>query len=171
MWGSKAQIVRGDRQVKARTVSHLIGVMAPASVVLLLTGCAVGRNSIDDAALTGAISMADDTPSIATDPFGPDRGMDASATDRLIDEDTIRLAVTTADLNALVGDQLPWASAATGSTGTISAISQTELSGQTCRTFEAVRRAYDGVSLYNGEVCLDPRSGWWTRALAPVSGG
>jgi len=134
---------------------------------IALGGCAVGGNAIDDAVTTNAISMAQPSPSIAVDPFAQGRSGDAGQTDRLIDEDTIRLAVTTADLKKLEGGVLPWASAATGSSGTVTDIRQSEIAGQTCRRFAATRNAYDGVSLYEGEVCLDPRSGWWTRSLAP----
>lgn len=123
--------------------------------------------SIDTTTRTSAISMADSTPSIAVDPFGPTRSDDGGQTDRLIDEDTIRLSVTTADLDRLPIGGLPWASAATGSSGVIRDIGQQELAGQTCRSFSATRNAYDGVTLYRGEVCLDPRSGWWTRSMIP----
>lgn len=153
--------------VKARSAA--IGRGALTAVALsTLAGCAVGGNPIDDAISTNAISLADPAPSIAADPFGPQRADDPGDTDRLIDEDTIRLAVTTADLGKLDDGALPWASAATGSSGTISQISQSVLAGQTCRRFSATRNAYDGVTLYQGEVCLDPRSGWWTRNLAPA---
>lgn len=142
-------------------------ILACLAAIVSLGGCAVGGNAIDDAMTTNAISMAQPSPSIAVDPFAPGRTGDAGRTDRLIDEDTIRLAVTTADLRKLEGGALPWASAATGSSGTVTDIRQTEIAGQTCRRFSATRNAYDGVSLYDGEVCLDPRSGWWTRSLAP----
>lgn len=143
---------------------------AVALVAVAVSGCAMKANSIDDAMTTSAISMAEPTPSIATDPFAPGKGTDPGGTDRLIDEDTIRLAVTTADVNQLPDGRLAWASAATGSSGAITAIEENVVAGQTCRSFKAIRRAYDGVSLYDGEVCLDPRAGWWTRSLAPASG-
>ena len=152
--------------VKARGAGFAIAVLAAA-----LTGCAAGSNGVDAAFQTNAISMADASPSIAPDPFAPERSSDGGETDRLIDEDTIRLAVTTADLGKLTDQALPWASVATGSSGSISNIRQNQIAGQTCRSFAATRNAYDGVSLYRGEVCLDPRSGWWTRSLEPFSAG
>ncbi|MCR9123646.1 MAG: RT0821/Lpp0805 family surface protein [Phyllobacteriaceae bacterium] len=155
------------RAVKARSAAVRRGAVAVVALSAL-AGCAVGGNPIDDAISTSAISLADPAPSIATDPFAPQRAGDPGDTDRLIDEDTIRLAVTTADLGKLDDGALPWASAATGSRGTISQISQSVLAGQTCRQFLATRNAYDGVTLYEGEVCLDPRSGWWTRSLSPA---
>ena len=148
----------------ARAATGLAGALA-------LAGCVLGGGAIDETLSTNAISMADPSPSIAVDPFAAERRGDANATDRLIDEDTIRLAVTTADLARLTAGSLPWASAATGSSGTVTAISQERIAGQTCRRFAATRNAYDGVSMYRGEVCLDPRSGWWTRSLSPLGGG
>ena len=138
---------------------------------IALGGCAVGGNAIDQAMTTNAISMAEPAPSIAVDPFAPDRSGDPGQTDRLIDEDTIRLAVTTADLARVQGNALPWASAATGSSGTVSDITEISVAGQSIPSLSASRNAYDGVSLYRGGVCRDARSGWWTRSLAPHGAG
>lgn len=172
MWGAALITLRA---FQLKIYGSVEAVKAPAcslGLVLLaaaLAGCATGSNAIDDAVPTGAISMADPSPSIAPDPFGPTRTGEGGETDRLIDEDTIRLAVTTADLDKLVGGALPWASAATGSSGSVSSIEQDQIAGQTCRRFTATRNAYDGATLYRGEVCLDPRSGWWTRSMRPAA--
>lgn len=166
----RAKSVTPTGQVKACKLRRMAGLAALMALGLAASGCAMRANAIDDALTTSAISMAEPTPSIATDPFAPTRDTDAGGTDRLIDEDTIRLAVTTADINQLPDGRLAWASAATGSSGAISDIAEIVVAGQTCRSFKAIRRAYDGVSLYDGEVCHDPRAGWWTRSLAPQSG-
>lgn len=135
---------------------------------LALNGCAVGSSAIDEGLPTGAASIADTTPTIASTPFDPATDSnDATTNDRILDEDTIRLAVTTADLDKVSGDGLPWANQATGSTGVIRNIEQRIESGQTCRRFDASRNSYDGVTLYEGDVCLDQRTGWWTRLLRP----
>ncbi len=84
-----------------------------------------------------------------------------------MDEDTIRLAVTAADLSKLSAQSMPWANQATGSSGVISNIEQRVEAGQTCRSFNATRNAYDGILLYKGDICLDKRSGWWTRIMRP----
>lgn len=137
------------------------------TIGLIVAGCSVTGQTIDETLRTSAISVADESPSIAPSPFEPAASEGPAMTDRLIDEDTIRLAVTTADLDRLPEGELPWASAATGSSGIISGISQYQQAGQICRIFRATRKAYDGHSAYQGEVCLDPRSGWWTRAMEP----
>ena len=151
-------------RVKARLEAAWRFVM-PCMAAGIVAGCSVTGTSIDETLKTGAISLADDSPSIAATPFDPPVERDAASTDRLIDEDTIRLAVTAADIDRLENGQLPWASAATGSSGVIGNISEFQEAGQICRVFRATRQAYDGLSAYRGEICLDPRSGWWTRTM------
>lgn len=150
--------------------SHVLRRAAIAATFASLTvsGCAVGSNAIDNGLETSAISLAEPAPTLAADPFVTRDTNDGAETDRLLDEDTMRLAVTTANLDAKSADGIPWANAATGATGRITDVAQLEVEGQICRQFTATRQAYDGLSLYNGEVCLDRRSGWWTRSLTPV---
>lgn len=146
--------------------------IVPAAIlcaVSMLSGCAIGTNAIDDALTTSSISIADSTPTISNDPFSKiDSQTDAATSDKLLDEDTIRLAVTAADMSKVKTEGLSWANEATGSSGKITNIAQREESGQTCRSFNATRTSYDGVTLYRGAVCLDKKSGWWTRSLAPL---
>lgn len=137
--------------------------------ILALGGCTFSGDSVQKDFSTGAISIADSTPSIAVDPFAQTApsSQDPSTTDRLLDEDTIRLAVTAADLSKLSDQGLDWANQATGSSGVITNIEQRVEAGQTCRSFKATRNAYDGIVLYDGDICLDNGSGWWTRIMRP----
>ncbi|MFZ2099003.1 MAG: RT0821/Lpp0805 family surface protein [Oricola sp.] len=125
---------------------------------------------LDDASV-GAIAIADASPVISSDPFNPVDDATGAERDRLLDEDTIRHAVTSADLKSLRAGPLPWANQSTGSSGVITGIEQRKLSGQVCRSFSATRDAYDGVTVYSGDVCLDRRTGWWTRVLQPLGLG
>jgi len=140
-----------------------VAILVPTTIAM--TGCAVNTSSIESALPSTAASLAEPAPTISADPFAPREGETGGETDRILDEDTLRLAVTTADLDASGANVVPWANAATGSSGRISAITQYQKDGQICRAFDATRQAYDGTFLYNGEVCLDRRSGWWTRKL------
>ncbi|MEL6920282.1 MAG: RT0821/Lpp0805 family surface protein [Pseudomonadota bacterium] len=143
---------------------------AAVTSVVALSGCAVSGNAIDDAGLTSStLSMAEATPTIATNPFEPQQGATETETDRMLDEDTLRLAVTTLDVATLSAEGAPWANASTGTNGRIINVSERIVADQKCRSFEATRRAYDGISLYQGEMCLDPRSGWWTRSLTNLN--
>lgn len=153
---------RNDQKVKPKLVFGFA-----VCALILVSGCTTSTSALDTRP-TAAISIADSTPSIAPSPFEMrDASQDAAETDRLLDEDTIRLAVTAANMKKLDDGSLSWANEATGSSGEVTNIIQRTESGQTCRTFEATRRAYDGVTLYNGDVCLDKRSGWWTRLMHP----
>lgn len=146
--------------------------IVPAAILCAaigLSGCAIGTNAIDTAMHTSAISIADSTPTISSEPFNKiDTQTDAATSDKLLDEDTIRLAVTAVDMTKLQSEGVSWANEATGSFGNITNLGQRTEAGQTCRSFNATRTSYDGVTLYQGDVCLDKRSGWWTRSLAPV---
>lgn len=155
---------------KSSKVKCLIKHAALFGAILTLAGCAFGSNSIDENFSTSAISIADSTPTIAADPFAPtaSSNQNPGTTDRLLDEDTIRLAVTAADLSKLAAQSLAWANQATGSSGIITNIEQRVEAGQTCRSFNATRSAYDGIVLYEGDICLDTGSGWWTRSMRPL---
>jgi len=124
-----------------------------------------------DEASVGAIAIVDSSAAIASDPFNPIEDADGAERDRLLDEDTIRHAVTSADLQNLESGPLNWANQSTGSSGVITEIRQRKVAGQTCRSFAATRNAYNGVTLYQGDLCLDRRSGWWTRLLKPFGLG
>lgn len=132
-----------------------------------LQACSMTGKGLDDASV-GAVAIVDSSATTMQTPFDSANDAEGAERDRLLDEDTIRNAVTSADLKSLKDGPLPWANQSTGSSGVITEIAQTKESGQTCRSFTAVRSAYDGVTRYEGEVCLDRRSGWWTRLLHPL---
>lgn len=80
--------------------------------------------------------------------------------DRLSDEATIRNAVTSADLETLSGQPLPWANAGTGARGQITAIAESKNAGTLCRRFSATRENFDGVIMYTGETCMVGAGAW-----------
>jgi hypothetical protein len=138
-----------------------------AVLALPLQACSMTGKAIDETAVS-AIAIAETNGAISPDPFvKPDDAVGGDR-DRMLDEDTIRNAVTSAKLSGGTSETVTWANESTGSTGTISDIRQRVVSGQTCRSFSATRQSYDGVSLYNGDLCLDRRTGWWTRILKPL---
>ena len=145
-------------------------IAAAGALALALQGCSMTGKGLDEATV-GAIAIADTSPAIADDPFNRIEDVDGGERDRLLDEDTIRHAVTSANLKALEDGPLNWANQSTGSSGVITEITQRKVAGQTCRSFAATRNAYDGVTLYRGDVCLDRRTGWWTRLLEPLGLG
>jgi len=61
--------------------------------------------------------------------------------DRASDQTTIGNAASSADLEQLGGQAVPWANAGTGSRGSITELVELKDNGQTCRSFTASREA------------------------------
>jgi hypothetical protein len=80
--------------------------------------------------------------------------------DRTSDQATIGNAVSSADIEELGGQAVPWANAGTGSRGSITELVELKNNGQTCRRFTASRESFDGVALFKGEVCLAGAGAW-----------
>lgn len=85
--------------------------------------------------------------------------------ERLSDEATIRNAVTSADLETLAGQPLPWANADTGSRGQISGIAEIKGKGTLCRGFSASRESFDGVAMFKGQACMVSAGIWRMQAF------
>ena len=58
------------------------------------------------------------------------------------------------------GQSVPWANAGTGSRGSITGLAELKDKGQTCRRFKASRESFDGVAMFEGELCLAGAGGW-----------
>jgi hypothetical protein len=78
----------------------------------------------------------------------------------LSDDTTVRNAVTSADLMKLANSPLPWANAATGSAGVVTAIQEDRTTGFVCRNFATTRHSYQGVASYAGQACLSETGEW-----------
>lgn len=81
-------------------------------------------------------------------------------TDSISDEATVRNAVTSADLQKLNGQTVPWANASTGSAGVIDAIVENNSSGVVCRQFRTTRHSYEGIANFSGRTCLVGQGEW-----------
>ncbi len=147
-----AQAIAERLIVAGRRGARLAVVVA---AVASLSACASGgfslsKAEIDPTILTGA------TGSAATG---------AAALDDASDRNTIRNAVSSADVEELRGAPLPWANADTGSRGAISALVEEKDGGTLCRRFTTSRERFDGVSLYKGKVCMVAPGAWQVQAL------
>ncbi|ANT50540.1 RT0821/Lpp0805 family surface protein [Mesorhizobium amorphae] len=132
------------------------GVIASASakaaivmVALPLAACGAGGFSLEKAEVDRSI-LTSSTPASAT-PTDQDRDSDQT---------TIGNAVSSADIEELGGQAVPWANAGTGSRGSITELVELKDVGQTCRRFTASRESFDGVSLFKGELCMAGAGGW-----------
>ncbi|BAB53554.1 hypothetical protein HKB47_24850 [Mesorhizobium japonicum] len=132
------------------------GVIASASAkaaivaaALPLAACGAGGFSLEKAEVDRSIL----TSSTSSSPMPADSERDS-------DQTTIGNAVSSADIEQLGGQAVPWANTGTGSRGSITELAELKDRGQTCRRFKASRESFDGVAMFEGELCLASAGGW-----------
>lgn len=118
-------------------------------VALPLAACNAGGFSLEQAEIDRTI-LTSSTPAAAS-PIDQDRASDQA---------TIRNAVSSADIQELGGQAVPWANSDTGSRGSITELAESRDNGQLCRRFTASRESFDGIALFKGEVCLAGAGAW-----------
>ncbi|RWB07487.1 MULTISPECIES: RT0821/Lpp0805 family surface protein [unclassified Mesorhizobium] len=118
-------------------------------VALPLAACGAGGFSLEQAEVDRTI-LTSSTPASAL-PIDQDRASDQA---------TIRNAVSSADIQELAGQAVPWANSDTGSRGSITELAESRDNGQLCRRFTASRESFDGVALFKGEACLAGAGAW-----------
>ena len=126
-------------------LSSVVDVSAAVAMAVMLTGC------------------------VSLDLFGgekPDRSLSTASVPNqqtaptLSDDATIRNAVTSADLVKVADSPVPWANAATGSAGVVTAIREDRSTGFVCRNFNTTRHSFQGVASYTGQACLSETGDW-----------
>lgn len=132
----------------SRTKSFLSSVAVVSATVCML-GMLAGCVSLD---LFGG-DKVDKSLSTASVPNQPN-------TQTLSDDATIRNAVTSADLAKISDSPLPWANAATGSAGVVTAIREDRTTGFVCRDFDTTRHSFEGIASYSGQACLSETGEW-----------
>jgi len=136
----------------SRQWSVIASASAKAAIVMvamLLAGCGAGGFSLQKAEVDRSL-VTSSTPASAT-PIDSDRASDQT---------TIRNAVSSADIQELGGQAVPWANSGTGSRGSITELAEFKDRGQLCRRFTASRESFDGVALFKGEACLASAGVW-----------
>ncbi|MBB4953766.1 hypothetical protein H4S14_001826 [Agrobacterium vitis] len=137
-------IAKPDRYRKGHALAG-VRFSAFAALCLIASGC-VG-NVLD----FGDTAKVDRSISTGTIPTGPEKTSD---------QDTIRNAVSSADLVRLGTTPVPWANTTTGSAGVITTIAEDSNSGVVCRAFVTSRHAYDGIAKFYGRACLVGNGQW-----------
>jgi hypothetical protein len=135
--------------IASASVNAAIMRVAIVATALPLAACGAGGFSLEKAEVDRSLLT-----SSAPDPTAP---LDQ---DRASDQTTIRNAVSSADIEELAGQAVPWANSGTGSRGSITELVELEDNGQTCRRFKASRESFDGVAMFQGEVCLAGAGAW-----------
>ncbi len=121
-----------------------------------LAGCAMGGVSIDKAVpdsttITGSVKQPAETDS-----------------GKLSDQSAVKNVVSALNFTQWGKKPVPWANPETGSQGTITTIAESNKNDQLCREFETSREAFDGVSIYRGETCMQRGGQWTVTAFAPI---
>lgn len=116
-----------------------------------LAGCVVSGGGMEDMVDRSVV-----TNSIApATPAAP-----AVAPDQASDRNTVRNAVSAADLDAATEQPMAWANTDTGASGVITAIREVRAGDMICRQFQTSRQRFDGVALYKGEACTKGQGEW-----------
>jgi len=111
-----------------------------------LAGCGAGGFSLDQANLDRSVVTSSVSPASSE---APPPGMDIAA-----DQNTIRNAVSSADIDQLAGKPLAWANPETGARGAITQLAQSRQAGRICRSFGGSRESFDGISMFKGQACM-----------------
>lgn len=122
--------------------------------VLALTGCGAGGFSLEKADVDRSLV----TGSVTADQPSASAAIEA-------DQDTIRNAVSSADVEELAGREIAWANVGTGARGVISRLAETKQGGRLCRSFAGSRESYDGVAMFEGETCMVGQGLWRLEAF------
>ncbi len=87
---------------------------------------------------------------------------------RRSDQSAIQNVVSALNFTQWGKKPAPWANPDTGSQGKITTIAESNKDGHLCRQFETSREAFDGVSLYKGETCMQQGGQWTLTSFAPL---
>ncbi|TCU27831.1 outer membrane surface antigen [Rhizobium azibense] len=147
-------IAKSNRHTKG-LLCRCATLFAIGATMLPLSGCMTGGfdflsdSKVDRSVATGTVPQ---TP---------------PSTDTLSDEMTVRNAVTSADIQRMAGQPLPWANSSTGSAGVIDTIVENNDQGQVCRQFRTTRHSYAGIAKFYGKTCLVGGGNWQLLSFQP----
>jgi surface antigen len=113
----------------------------------------------------GGLSKVDADPALVTGSVEQEALADSTQNS---DANTIRNAISAANLDMSHGVPLAWANRDTGSRGTVNQIDESEKDGIVCRKFETSRESFEGVALYHGNVCLGADRQWFMQEFAAL---
>ena len=141
--------------VSAFQPGNTMRLIAVVAATAMLGGCASGGFNL---------SKADVDPSLVTGST-QSASSDKSESEQASDENTIRNAVSAADVSGLGGNPVPWANPETGSRGAISSLVEEKKGETLCRRFTTSRERFDGVAQYKGQVCMIAPGAWQVQGF------
>jgi hypothetical protein len=122
--------------------------------MLALAGCGAGGFSLEKADVDRSLI----TSSVGAEQASGSGGIEA-------DQDTIRNAVSSADIQELAGREIAWANVGTGARGVITRLTEAKQGSRLCRSFAGSRESYDGVAMFQGETCMVGQGLWRLEAF------
>ncbi|PZO78926.1 MAG: hypothetical protein DI629_10995 [Mesorhizobium amorphae] len=149
-----------QRPAQARSPRAKLRVLAGLGLcgLVALAGCSSKQAALQSAELDRSLY----TSTTQTDPK-------RDAPERVSDENTIRNAVSAADVAlAANGQPMAWANSDTGSRGAITALDEYQDQGRLCRRFTTSRESFDGVALFQGEACKAQAGDWRMKDFKPL---
>ncbi|MHC5306626.1 RT0821/Lpp0805 family surface protein [Bartonella sp. LJL80] len=129
------------------------------TIVLPMQGCIVAGFKADKADASFKPDASIVTGSIAPTPQATVSPVQQS--DQLV----VRDKISTLNKGEIGAASFNWENAVTGSEGVISQIAERKANGRLCRSFQTTRAAYDGVNLYQGQVCQVADDVWTMTAF------
>ncbi|PWL19719.1 hypothetical protein DKP76_00790 [Falsochrobactrum shanghaiense] len=118
-------------------------------------GFSIDKAVPDTSTITGSVKSAQKTEAV-------------TETNQLSDQSTIKSIVSALDFTQWGKKPVPWANPDTGSQGTITTIAESRAGDVLCRQFQTSREAFDGVSIYRGETCMQRGGNWTLTSFAPI---
>ena len=138
-----------------KALSRFRGALFLCVAAATLSGCMgagldlAGSTGVDKTVSTGSI---------------PARGGESFS-----DAVTVRNAVSSADVERVAGNPIPWANSNSGSAGVISSIEEEQTNGTVCRRFTTTRHSYKGIAKFDGNACMLGNGEWHLTSFAPRS--
>lgn len=132
------------------------------TIILLMQGCIVSGFKVDQTDTSYKPDSSLITGSVPVTPQQTD--------DPIIKSDQIVIRDKLISLNAkkVLVSEIKWDNTVTGSEGLISSVAETKKGGHVCRNFTTTRSAFDGVSLYHGQICQVTPEVWNVTSFEAV---
>ncbi|GGE14449.1 hypothetical protein GCM10011390_37020 [Aureimonas endophytica] len=122
------------------------------AAALSLSGCVVSGGGLEEA--------VDQTATNSIHPKAAAAQAPAPSSIEQSDQNTVRNAVSAANMQGADSSTMAWANADTGASGVITSIQERRAGNMICRQFRTSRQRFDGVALYDGEACTKGQGEW-----------
>ncbi|MEQ8481650.1 MAG: RT0821/Lpp0805 family surface protein [Hoeflea sp.] len=121
--------------------------------------------------LTGCVSSRDNAASVLMiDPVTTSSVPPLSAESEIMSDETVVRDLAGSLAPSRLAGLHPWSNPLTGSAGVISGLQAQSGDPGPCRQFMTTRHAFDGVSLFDGKICMQAGGSWKVISFEPADG-